>query len=218
MDTIIVRKRTDLRKVKAIGGPTRIALLGASGAGKTTLGVQLSKLLSVDYIELDSLFLKENWRESDKEEFRKKVEEQLKDKTDYIIDGNYRSISDLTWDKCAVLICLDYSKLVIMKRIILRTVRRVLTQEELWNGNRESFKKSFMSKESIILWSWNTYKERKNDYRDLQEKYKYEDKLIIILRNRKAGEWLIEKIEYNKGILAIASTWLSDLPRNQPYD
>ncbi len=195
MNTIIVRKKADLQYIQTIG-PARIALLGVSGAGKTTLGVRLAKTLNIGYVELDSLFLNENWRESDKEEFRKKVGEQLRDKKYYIIDGNYRSISDLTWDTCTVFICLDYQKIVIMKRVILRTIGRVITQEELWNGNRETFKKSFMSRKSIILWSWNTYQKRKNDYRDLQEKYKEnEDKVIIILKKPKAAKWLINRIK-----------------------
>jgi hypothetical protein len=33
-----------------------------------------------------------------------------------------------------------------------RTIRRAWKREELWNGNRESFRLAFLSRDSLLLW------------------------------------------------------------------
>jgi hypothetical protein len=53
-----------------------------------------------------------------------------------------------------------------MWRVISRTVRRILTREVLWSGNRESVRTA-LSRDSIILWAWSTYGRRRHDYPQL---------------------------------------------------
>lgn len=61
---------------------------------------------------------------------------------------------------------LDYSFARTLLQAIKRAVRRSLTKEELWEGtgNRESFRKSFFSKESIIWWTITTHKKNRLKY------------------------------------------------------
>jgi ribose 1,5-bisphosphokinase PhnN len=40
---------------------------------------------------------------------------------------------------------------VVLWRVLTRTVRRVLTREELFSGNRESLRMAFFSRESVIM-------------------------------------------------------------------
>ena len=50
---------------------------------------------------------------------------------------------------------------------VRRTIRRVLTQEELYSGNRESLRMAFLSRESILWWVITTFHRRRKRYRQL---------------------------------------------------
>jgi len=140
---------------------SRIMIVGTSGAGKTTLARTLSKRLSLHDIELDALFWNPHWQESSLEDFRKKITSEIEAHERFVIHGNYSKVRDLTWSKCDTLIWLDYSKPVVMWRVIKRSILRIITREKLWSDNRESFYKTFFSKDSIIRWSWTTFDSRK---------------------------------------------------------
>ncbi len=53
----------------------RIVVVGPSCSGKSTLASQLAALSGASFIELDALFWKPNWQESDPEEFRMRLVE-----------------------------------------------------------------------------------------------------------------------------------------------
>jgi hypothetical protein len=49
-------------------------------------------------------------------------------------------------------------------RILLRTIRRSLTRVELWNGNRESLREAFFSRNSLLLFSIRTRAQRRQRF------------------------------------------------------
>lgn len=170
----------------ALSDRSRIAIIGVSGSGKSSLAEKLARKYALDHVELDSLFMNGDWVEAELPEFRARVERRLSGLRGYIIDGNYGKVRDLTWDTCDTIIWLDYPRPLVMKRVILRTIRRVFTREELWNGNRESFRASFLSRDSIILWSWNSYGRRKADYAELQRRYEGKGVRFLVIKSPKA--------------------------------
>lgn len=87
-------------------------VIGATSSGKSTLAEQLANKLGSDFIELDALNWGPNWTAAGDELLRSRAE---------------------------IIIWLDYSLQVIFWRLLTRTIRRAVTQEELWNGNREKF-------------------------------------------------------------------------------
>jgi hypothetical protein len=60
-----------------------------------------------------------------------------------------------------------------MWRVIVRSVGRIVKNEELWSKNKETIRKTFFSKDSIILWSWQTYALRKKQYLEIIEKKEF---------------------------------------------
>jgi len=174
---------------------SKILVIGTSGSGKTTLAEKLSKILCIKNIELDALFWKENWTQSSTEEFREKIIDSIKDTQGYIFHGNYNKVKDLTWGNVDTVIWLDYSRVVVMWRVLKRTVRRIITQEELWSGNKETFKKSFLEKDSIVLWAWNTYRKRKEQYSAMVEENPYKIREFIIIKSPKEANTLLKRIE-----------------------
>lgn len=141
----------------------KIIIIGVAGAGKTTLAKALSEKLSIPHTELDSLHNQANWRTISKDEFRDTVR-TISANDSWIFCGNYFSILGLElWNRADTVIWCDYSFPLVLNRLLRRTVRRIVTKQILWNGNRETFVVSFASKDSIILWmlrSWNKQKRR----------------------------------------------------------
>ena len=71
----------------------------------------------------------------------------------WVMDGNYSAVRDLVWGRATAVVWLNYPFRVVLWRCLSRTIRRAITREELFSGNRESFRMSFLSRDSIILWA-----------------------------------------------------------------
>jgi adenylate kinase family enzyme len=68
----------------------RVLVMGSSGSGKSTFARQLSGLTGIPFVSLDALFWKPGWVESDRAEFRARVNEAARQPR-WIMDGNYTS-------------------------------------------------------------------------------------------------------------------------------
>jgi adenylate kinase family enzyme len=140
----------------------RIAIIGNSGSGKSTLARALSARLNIAHIELDALNWRPEWRAlsmETPEEWARIVAGAISG-DEWITDGNYSQgalpqilprASDVIW--------LDYSRTVIMARVIRRSFLRAISGEELWpgTGNREDFRR-WLRKDHPIRWTWDTYR------------------------------------------------------------
>lgn len=143
-------------------GAARYNILGASGSGKSTFGRALAERLGYRYIELDQLFWRPGWVGATDEVFFADVEEATAGEG-WVLDGGYTRTIPIKWRQPITVIWLDYPLWLVMARIIRRCIVRAWRQEDVWPGigNRESFRKSFFSKDSIILWSWKVYHRNK---------------------------------------------------------
>jgi adenylate kinase family enzyme len=136
----------------------RISVTGGSGSGKTTLGRALAKRLGVPFIELDSIFHQPDWQPLPVEEFRSRVAAAAAN-DGWVIDGNYSKVRDLVWARADTVIWFDLPRSTVMRQVITRTLRRAITRQELWNGNRErplSLLRLDPNK-SIIRWAWTSH-------------------------------------------------------------
>ena len=141
----------------------RIAIVGATGSGKTTLARQLSSTLALYHVELDSILWLPNWQKEDLDVVRLQVQKQL-DQASWVCDGNYSKLRDLVWQQADTLIWLDYPFLLVFYRLFIRTIQRVIFRTRLWHNNRESFQNTFFSKNSLFLWLFKSYPKLKKDY------------------------------------------------------
>ncbi len=131
---------------------------GASGSGKTTLARALAARLDTPHLELDGLFHQRDWTPIDLDEFRTLVKE-FTAQPQWVIDGNYSQVRDLVWERAQVIAFIDLPRRTVMSRVVKRTFRRLIRQEEMWNGNRESLRNvlSLDPAKNIMLWSWTTH-------------------------------------------------------------
>jgi len=143
----------------------RVTILSsASGSGKSTLGRRLAGLLDVPYVELDAIHHQAGWRELRAEELRREVEPIVAGEG-WVIDGAYRSkLGHLTLDAADTVVWLDLPRRVWLPRLLRRTFVRALLRQELWNGNRESFRKAFSRRDSIVLFALRNDRNRQHRY------------------------------------------------------
>ena len=143
----------------------RIAIYGNSGSGKSTLGRALGECLGLPYIEMDEIFhYRPNWEDRTVEDFRAQVRARLDASPGvWICDGNYGAVRDLILPEADTAIWLSLPFYVVYWRLASRTIARSFRGAPLWNGNRESLRRTFLSKDSMLLWgitSWRRTRRR----------------------------------------------------------
>ena len=143
----------------------RVAIVSsASGSGKTTLGRELARRLDAPFHELDALNHGPGWIEATPDELRSLVEPLLAEPI-WVVDGSYRSkLGNLVLEHADLVVWLDLPIRVWLPRLLRRTLRRVVTREELWSGNRESLRNVLFSRESLLLFALRNYPRRRRRY------------------------------------------------------
>lgn len=173
----------------------KINVVGTSGSGKSTVARHLAERLAIPYIEMDALFWQANWHESSDDEFFPRVEQALA-AANWVLDGNYNRTQHLKWREVDWVVWVDYS----FGRTLFQAVRRAWLRswhrEELWagTGNRESFAKSFFSRDSIILWTLKTYRKNRHRYLEQMHNPDYRHIRFIQLRSPAQLESVLREI------------------------
>ena len=173
----------------------RINVIGTSGSGKSTFSRKLADSLSYPYYEMDALFWKPNWGESTDEELFSAVA-KVTNQPEWVLDGTYNRTVPIKWKHVDTVIWINYSFPRTIYHAIKRALNRSWTQQELWagTGNRESFKKSFMSKDSIILWTLKTYQKNRKRYEIMMNSPDYNHINFVRLNNPKQAYEFINEI------------------------
>lgn len=178
-----------LAGANCLPGP-RIAVIGVTGSGKTTLAQELSQILDIPHIELDALYWLPNWQPADPPIFRQNVAEALSIPA-WVTDGNYSKARDLIWSRATSLVWLDYPLTVILWQLTLRTIRRVITHEVLWNSNYETLRGAFFSRDSLFLWALKTHKRYRLEFERQLALAEYAHLQLFRMRSRRdTSAWL----------------------------
>lgn len=139
----------------------RVIVIGTTGSGKTTLARALAARLGVPHGEQDAWNHLPGWQEAPLEEFRAQVAAFTAGDA-WVMDGNYSKARDIGWARADTLVWLDYPGQVVFWRLLTRTLRRSLTREELWNGNRERLHVQF-TRDGILAWFFKTHWKRRRE-------------------------------------------------------
>jgi adenylate kinase family enzyme len=134
----------------------RYVVVGTSGSGKTTFARELASIVDGCHVELDALHWGPNWTPRTTPEFEAGVRARTTGER-WVADGNYSAVRHVVWARATDIVWLNFGRTVVFSRVIRRTLRRGATRQELWSGNRESLRMALFSKESILLWSFNTF-------------------------------------------------------------
>jgi adenylate kinase family enzyme len=145
----------------------RISVVGNSGSGKTTVAQAIAAELSLPYLELDSVFHQPDWQPLDSEEFRRIVSEFTVAES-WVVDGGYSAVSDIVWARADTVIWVDPPRYRLLRQLVPRTLRRMATGTELWNGNRERWRYLFRREESVLLFAWTNHRRLRARYESAQ--------------------------------------------------
>jgi adenylate kinase family enzyme len=172
---------------------TRIVVIGTSGSGKSTLARALAAKLGLRHIELDALHWDPDWTGVPLSVLRSRVDAALRE-DGWTVDGNYGQVRDIVWARAQMIVWLDYSFPLVFARALRRTIRRLLTSEQLWNGNQERWSMLF-SKESIMLWVIQTHHRRARQYPILLQQPEYAHLKLVRLRTPGEAKLWLETIK-----------------------
>ena len=129
----------------------RIAVIGCSGGGKSTLVRALAARLGLPVIHLDVLYWEPGWVEGDYAAFRRRLAEAVSAEQ-WIADGNFPDSGDLHFARAETVVWVDQPRLLCLWRVIWRVVvtgggRR----PDLPEGCRETFDPWLWG----YVWNWN---------------------------------------------------------------
>jgi adenylate kinase family enzyme len=162
--------------------PQRVVVIGTTGSGKSTLGKRLATLLGASYVELDALHWEPNWIEATAEVFRARVAEGIAGRR-WVVDGNYTGkLGYMTYEAADTVLWLDYSFPRVFSRLFVRTMRRRIRREQLWNGNVERLRSHFFTKDSLFLWAVKSHWRHRRDYAARFEQQDFAHLRIVRLR------------------------------------
>ncbi len=162
----------------------KFTVVGSSCAGKTTVSKVIAEKLDIEYIGIDYISWLPNWVTIPEEDLRRIINETTSANS-WVIDGNYSRFHDLTLNRSEAIIWLNYSFMRVFSRSLYRTIKHVITQEEIFPGCKGYFFRSFCTKDSIIWYVIKTWKKKRNKYRKIFDEKVFGDKEYIECNNQK---------------------------------
>jgi adenylate kinase family enzyme len=143
----------------------RVVIKGGSGAGKTTLGRELAAAYRVPFIELDALHHGPGWVPASAEELSARVLAAMDGPEGWVVDGNYDTkLHDLVIDRADLIVWLDLPLHIKLRRLLARSAYRWLSQQELWNGNRESLSGWFCGADTLFPYAVRSHFQQRRDW------------------------------------------------------
>lgn len=131
--------------------PKRIAVVGPVASGKSTIAAEIAGHTGLPHLDLDNLFWGAGWTPVDPVIFQNRARDVLCAET-WIADGNYGGpVGEMLLGHAELAIWLDLPLRTCLPRLLKRSFRRAARGEELFAGNRETFRHLF-ARDSILLW------------------------------------------------------------------
>ncbi|HXF29354.1 MAG TPA: AAA family ATPase, partial [Chlamydiales bacterium] len=99
----------------------RIAIVGTSGSGKTTVAQQLSTILGCDHIELDAYAWNPGWVKKEDSIIVNDIQ-KVTQKDSWVICGNYSVTREIVWARATHIVWLNLPVRIILWRLFKRTI------------------------------------------------------------------------------------------------
>jgi adenylate kinase family enzyme len=150
----------------------RVSVVGSSCSGKTTVARCIASRYQIPHIELDAVYWQPDWTPMPLDQYRSMVETFTAGDA-WVIDGNYSKVRDIVWARATDVIWMNLPFATVLWRVLKRTVRRIIAQEELFAGNRETVRNAILSRDSLIWWVIRTHRRRTKMIREALESERY---------------------------------------------
>lgn len=169
--------------------PTKIAVAGGAGAGKSTLARRLSEILDLPYVEMDFLYHGPNW--TVRETWVADVDKFTSGPA-WTIEWQGEPTRPLLNARADLLVWLDYPRWFAMTRVVRRTLQRRFQKTRLWADNTEGpLRDFFTDPDYIIRYAWRYFPRMRQHVLKMASENERTDFTIVRLRNKRELEaWL----------------------------
>lgn len=152
----------------------RVIVIGTTGSGKSTMARNVAEAINGKALDIDDFHWQPGWEARTPEEMVELFREPLQAER-WTLAGNHSRTRDFTWAQADTIIWLNYPFYVNFPRLFWRTIKRVVLKEEVMPGCVETFRSQFLSKDSLLVWFFQTFWKRKKQYRQIlgQEQYQH---------------------------------------------
>ena len=152
-------------------------------------------MLGASNIELDGIYHQPGWEPLDDHLFRARVAEAT-EATAWVVDGNYSAVREMVWERADTVVWFDLPYALVMARSVRRTVRRAVTRQELWNGNREPWSNlySLDPRKSIIAWAATRHGVYRRRYREAEHDPRWAGLRFVRLRSQRAADAFLAEV------------------------
>lgn len=176
----------------------RVSVVGNSGSGKSTMAARIVGRLGVPLLELDGLVHQPGWTRRPAEEFLDDVD-RFTVSGGWVVDGNCANpaLLDVVWGRADTVVWVDTPRAVALAGVARRTARRLLTREELWNGNRETLRDTF-GRDSVLLWAWRTHAWKRVRFAAAMCDPRWDHLRFIRIRTRAEADHLLARLPGRK--------------------
>ena len=129
----------------------RIAIVGCSGGGKSTLARALGAALGLPVVHFDALFWKPGWVESAPQPFHAAVDRALAGER-WVCDGNFTSVADISLARADTIVWIDQPIALCLWRAVWRALTSLgRTRADLAPGCPERIDFAFYH--YIVTWN-----------------------------------------------------------------
>ncbi|MEM6459194.1 MAG: AAA family ATPase [Planctomycetota bacterium] len=171
----------------------RIVVVGVAGAGKTTVARTLAERLGIPFVSNDEIIWGPGWRlKAEADEVR--LFDAATARPAWTLDGNLNPTSKadtLIMSRLDTIVWTNLPRRQAFPQLLRRTIGRAWTGEELWHGNRESWRTSFFSCDSILWYAIKSHRHVERRYAEMFDDPAYAHVTRIRLRSRReVNAWL----------------------------
>lgn len=165
----------------------RIAIIGSTASGKSTLANKLSQLYELPHIELDQMLFENQSRKTD-EEFRTAVKEVV-ERPKWICDGVFYNLADIIWPKADIVIWLDVPLKTTYKQVLSRSLGRIIRRQSKPGGQRQTLKTAF-GRNGIVTRTPHIHRKVTTNYEKLVPQYVPANKVVRLKSRKEVSDWL----------------------------
>lgn len=161
-------------------------MIGAGGAGKTTVARELGRRTGLPVIHLDTLYWRPGWQPTPADEWRATVR-QLLARPRWIIDGNYGGTLDLRLEASDTVVFLDLPRRICLWRVLRRWARHLgRARPEMAPGCPEHLTGEFLG------WIWTYRSRRRPDLLRRLAALKHAQQVVVLDSARAVTRFLAE--------------------------
>jgi adenylate kinase family enzyme len=137
----------------------RLVIEGVTGSGKSTAAARIAEATGIPWTSADDLTWLPGWVPVEPEEQRRVFGEVCAGDR-WVLDTAYGIWRDVPLGRADIVVGLDYPRWLSLARLLRRTVQRMVTREEVCNGNTESLR-SALSRDPILAWHFRSFSRKR---------------------------------------------------------